>query len=665
MDISSNYSFYFFLVGLVFILFFFILSIFGYFFLYLIKNIKKENESLNSKSLLEQLFISFGMGISVYISLGYFLDLFALFNFFMAYLSLIIFDFSFIIYYYNVNREELKRKYNKSSIHDFFKAFLSNKDNIFYLGVLILTISIISIIQWFIIIESTSLNYTDPYKWYADTFFLLDHGHINYYHLDYNYPSGYTFFNAGVLLIYPDYLFGYYYFKFIPLYFISLYIIIALTIIRKLFKTRYLIILSALFILTSRYFLSRTLLYLSSALASGLLIISLIIIINKYPDYLMGFFLAGLYFIHNLTTFFYIFVLLSFYSYRFLLNLKDREIFFRQLRLVLILIMIFFILLIPYILSIYIIYGNTIFDFIMHFFGRFEEADYAYIFKDSNNYYQGLIKLIFPLEFFTPFIDIKLLELFDELFERSIYLFFLIPLAGLFIYLKPTNKNKDMENLVFFKLCIVVIMCFFFLPYFILSLNLFIKFRKRILQSFSLAIIIMSLYTIEWIVNLAKRFTTFLILRFKYYDKLVNSHKFYSKFFKIESIIVLMLIISTSSSFIIHRYPDYYYYYEDELVEVVLYLRTHAEPNSKILREDFDSAVIFRMLYDMKDKKYDVNETSSYEDLKSEVYERDIDYLIFSKDYFDNDTIEDSLCDNSRFKELLENDEFILFKYKR
>ena len=71
------------------------------------------------------------------------------------------------------------------------------------------------------------------------------------------------------------------------------------------------------------------------------------------------------------------------------------------------------------------------------------------------------------------------------------------------------------------------------------------------------------------------------------------------------------------------------------------------------------------MLYDMKIKKYEVNETSSYEDLKNEIHERDIDYLIFSKDFFDNDTIEDDLCDNSRYKELLENDEFILFKYKR
>jgi len=665
MDISSNYVLYFLLVGLIFTSFLFILSIFGYFFLFIIKKFENNSEKLHFESFLEQLFLSFGIGISVYLSLSYLLDLFALFNFFTAYLSFIIFDVLFIIYYSHENWEEIKSKYNKYPLYKLFKAYFSKNDNLFHLGILIFTISTISVIQWIIIIESTSLNYTDPFKWYADTFYLLDNGHINYYHLDYNYPSGYTFFNAGVLLIYPDYLFGYYYFKFIPLYFISLYVIIALTIIRKLFKKKYLILLFALFLLTSRYFLSRTLLYLSSALATGLLIISLLVIINKYPDYIMGFFMAGLYFIHNLTTFYYIFVLMSFYLYRFILILKNREIFFKQIRSILILFVIFIILLIPYLLSIYFIYQNTVVDFISHFFGRFEEAEYAYIFKDSNIFYQGLIKLIYPLEFFKPFVDIRLLDLFDELFERSIYYFFIIPIIGLLIHLKPTKSNKDMEILVFFKLFIIIILIFFFLPYFFLSLNLFIKLRKRILQAFSLPIIIMTLYTIEWLVNLAKRFTNFLILRFNFYKKLINSNKLFSKFFKIESILTFILIISTSSSFVIHRYPDYNYYYEDELVEVVLYLRNHAEPNSKILREDFDSAVIFRMLYDMKIKKYDVNESSSYEDLRSEVHERGIDYLIFSKDFFNNNTIEDSLCDNPRFKELLENDEYILFKYKR
>jgi len=364
MDISREYVPYFFLVGLVFIAFFFILSIFGYFFLFLIKSYSRKKENFHTSQFLDQLFISFGIGISIYISLSYLLDLFSLFNFFTAYLSFVIFDVVFLILYSYHYRDDLKYKIKRESLKNHTVIFFSNKDNRFCLGALAITIGIIFITYWIIMTESTSLIYTDPFKWYETTFFLLDKGHLNHYYLDYNYPAGHTFFNAGVLLVYPDYLFGYYYFKFVSIYLISLYLIIALTIVRKLFKERYMIILSLLFILTSRYFLSRTLLYVSSSLASVILIISLIIILNKYPDYIMGFFIAGLYFIHNLTAFYFLFVFIPFYILKLSSNIKNREIFFKQFGSFIILILISLILLIPYLMSIYFIYGDSIFDFL-------------------------------------------------------------------------------------------------------------------------------------------------------------------------------------------------------------------------------------------------------------------------------------------------------------
>lgn len=622
------------------------------------ENVKK------SLSFLEQFFVSFGIGLSIYVSISYFLDIFKLFNFFTAYLSIIIFDSLFLVYFFNKNHDELMVKYNKDFLKERLKQFLSVKNNLIQLCALIFTIIFIFIIQWVIITEATSLNYTDPYKWYQATFYLLDNGHIDYTHLDYNYPSGHAFFNAGVLLIYPDYLFGYYYFKLIPIYFILFYVIIAFVIVRKLFKSNYLIILSLLFILTSRYFISRTLLYLSSSLASALLIISLIILINKYPDYVMGFFIAGLYLIHNLTTFYFIFVLLSYYLIRFLLKAKKLEIVLEQIFSIIFLIGITIVLLIPYLLGIYLIYNDSLIDFVAHFFERFSKADYAYLIKYSRYHDEGLINLVYPLDYFKSFIKIDLLELIDELLKRSIYLFFIFTILGLIIYLNPKKNVKDIETLIFFKLFIIVIILFFFLPYFFDSLNFFIKFRKRILQSFSLPIIIMALYSIEWIVNLSKNFTKFLAFKLKFYENLIHTNKFYSKLFRIESIIIIFLTASLSSSVLTHRFPDYYYYYEDELVEVVLYLRTHAEPNSKILRKDYDTTPIFRMLYDMKVKEWDLNKSSTYDDLLLEIDERDIDYLIFPKDYFHNGSIDNLITKEDDFKELVDNDEYFLFKIK-
>ncbi|MFX0072984.1 MAG: hypothetical protein ACFFAO_18050 [Candidatus Hermodarchaeota archaeon] len=177
-------------------------------------------------------------------------------------------------------------------------------------------------------------------------------------------------------------------------------------------------------------------------------------------------------------------------------------------------------------------------------------------------------------------------------------------------------------------------------------------------------IIIMAVFTIEWLVNKCKKLTHYLSIRIKYYNNLISKNKYYSKLLKIESIFIILLMTSVSSSAYMHRYPDYYYIYEDDLVEVVLHLRNHAESNSRILREDLDSAIVFRILYDMKVKEWDLNETSTYNDLLLEIDERGIDYLVFPKDYFDNSTIENSLCRNSDFKELVENEEYILFKIK-
>ena len=663
---AINYLFLF-LIGIFFFLFFFILSIFGYFFLYIIENkgfkrriIKKEGQK--KLNFLERLFISFGIGISVYLSYSYWLDLFKTFNFFTAYLSIVVFDCIFLIFYIYYYRKIIKEKINVKSIKNQMIKYFKNRNNLICLFSLAFVIIISTIIQLIVISDSLSLIYTDPFKFYQNAFYLIDHGHINYDFLDYNYPAGHTFFTAGVLIVYPDYIFGYYYFKLISLFFLPLYIVLSFTIVRNLFKKNYLIIFSIFLIIVSRYFVSRTMLYSSSSIAPFLLVIIMLIVIKKYPDYILGFLLVGLYFIHNLTAFYFIFVLILFYLFKLIRFAKNRENFLKQLYSIFLIIGISAILLIPYVLSIYIVYNDNIFDFINHFFGRFEEYDLSCIFYASKTSHFGLLKLVYPLEFFKPFVENNLLGIFNDLFERSIYLFFIFSLMGLFIYIKPKKTGRDIEILAFFKFFVIVIIIFFFIPYFVNELKLFEKFGKRTMQCFNLPLIIMAIYFIEWLVNKAKRITFVLSNKFEFYRKLIMRNNWYSKFFKIETIIVMLLFISAGSTYYTNRWPDYHYENDDELVEVVLYLREKAEENSKILRQDFDSAVIFRMLYDMEVKTWDLNKTSTYNNLLDEINQREIDYLIFPKDYFKDETIEISLDQNPTFTEKLENDEYILYK---
>ncbi|MFX1393594.1 MAG: hypothetical protein ACFFAH_08465, partial [Promethearchaeota archaeon] len=647
--------------------FFILLSILGYSILFIIKKkffrVKNDNKrDTHSLSFLEQLFISFGIGMAIYISLGYFLDLFKAFNFYTAYLSVIIFDITFLSYLIFKNRGKIKSEYKISLLRQRFNEYFSNKNNLICLGSLIFILIISILIQLVIINDSDSLIYTDPFKNYHLTFYLIDNGHIDYNLLDYNYPSGHIFFNAGVLLIYPDYIFGYYFFKLISIFFLSLYIVIAFVIFRKLFKKNYLVFLSLLFILISRYFVARTILYLSSSLASLILIISLIILVNKYPDYIIGIFLAALYLIHPLTAFYFIFVLVCFYIFKCIILIKSREDLFNQLISIIFLMFLSICFLIPYFLSIYFVYNDTLMDFLKHFverFTNFEDALSYRFYKDIGNYF---LVLIYPLEYFKPFVDEGLLDVFDEIFRNSIFLFFILSIFGLFIYVKPRKSNKDLENLALFKFFIIIIVFFFFLPYFFSNLDFFIKFRKRILQSFCLPVIIMAIYSIEWIINKAGKITEYFIYKFRFYNKIINAKKLYSKLLRIDSILVILLLISASSIYYMHRWPDYYYQYDDELVDVVLYLRDNAEEDSIILRQDFDSVIIFRMLYDMKIKEWDLNESSTYEELLLEVQQRNIDYLIFPKEFFNDGSIAFYIEHHPDFDEKLENDDYILYK---
>ena len=235
---------------------------------------------------------------------------------------------------------------------------------------------------------------------------------------------------------------------------------------------------------------------------------------------------------------------------------------------------------------------------------------------------------------------------------------------GLFIYIKPKKSGKDIEILAFFKFFLLVIIIFFFIPLFVNELKLFEKFGQRIMQCFNLPLIIMAVYFIEWLVNKSKRITFILIHKFEFYRKLIMRKEWYSKFFKIENIIVILLLIAAGSTYYMHRWPDYQYKYDDELVEVVLYLRENAEEDSKILRQEYDNAVIFRMLYDMEVKTWDLNETSTIIDLLNEINQREIDYLIFPKDYFKDENIDVYLDQNTDINEKLENDDYILYKIR-
>jgi hypothetical protein len=199
----------FFYVGLTFVLFFFIISIFGYFFLFIIGK-KREGEVIKQPYLLlERLLISFGIGISIYVSYGYLLSFYKLFNFLTAYICIFVFDIAFIIYYLIKYKKILHRYCNKRNLRD----FIWNKNLLISIFIVLFIFILSFLLYWDIITESIGLLRSDPHHWLGKIYYLLDNGYVTDINLGLGYPSGYVLFTSGFVLFWPDYLLIYFFMK--------------------------------------------------------------------------------------------------------------------------------------------------------------------------------------------------------------------------------------------------------------------------------------------------------------------------------------------------------------------------------------------------------------------------------------------------------------------
>ncbi len=308
MLVSKDYYFLnLLLVCLVFYLFVFLISVFGFIFLYYIRSTNKKVKELN---LIESFIISFGIGISIYISFSFILDIFLFFNFFSGYLSIIIIDCAFILFLiYNgvINRETFG-----NFINSLKKKFKSNsKEILIFITIIIFIIFLQFMAQWEIVTKKYSLLSRDTYGWTGQLWFLLEKGHLWRDRLAIHYPKGYTFFLAGPLLIFPDFRLAYFYFKFGSIPFFSFYIVILGIMLKKIFKKNYMIFTGLLLTLISNTLFARFTTFTSSILPSLLILISLIILRSKCPLYLLGFFISAM-FLCNALFAFYIIVILAF-----------------------------------------------------------------------------------------------------------------------------------------------------------------------------------------------------------------------------------------------------------------------------------------------------------------------------------------------------------------
>lgn len=639
---NINFLIAFFLVGIIFILFLILISIFGYFFFYIITKRSEKNVLKKSNLILERFLISFGIGISVYISYGYTLNLFNLFNFFTAYICILFFDIGFIIYYIIRNKRiNLSKSYLLK-----IKTFFFNRARLVS-GLIVLIIFILSfLLYWDITTESLGLMRRDPYMWVEHVYYLIENGSITLKNLGYGYPSGFVFITSGALFIWPSYLTVYFFMKIAAIFYLFLYILISFVILKHLFKSKYLVFFSLLLLYLSNFFLSRNILNIASSFASILVLISFLLIVKDYPIYIQGFILAALFLIHPLTFFFQSIVLTAYILFKIFSSIRNRRLVLKELFSIFLILIITLILFIPYftnypedILDLYNFYQNIVND------TRFQDQFNSVSMEFENNFF-----LFVPfLDFFKIFRDQQFFNRFYNLTTQTIGLFFIATILGLFISFLIRRKK-----LIVFSFSIVFILICNFLPYFYSSLYLLDTFRYRTLEIFALPIIIMAVFFFESVIKLSKMIVKYLKVKFKRLNFKINGDKPFFKLLKIENVFLLFLFTNITFMIITRDLPEYYYYYNDEYVKITLYLRENAESGSVICHPYLDRNDIHNILYDMDFYHYNFSNTPLLGQFFHDMRSRNTDYFIINNSEI-TESWKNHISYNSYFRELVIN----------
>ena len=627
---NINFLIAFFLVGIIFILFLFIISVFGYFFFQIITKRNEKNVLKNPNLILERFLISFGIGISIYISYGYILNLFNLFNFFTGYICILFFDVGFIIHYIEKN----KRLYFSKSYLLRIKTFIFNRVRLLS-GLTVLIIFILSfLLYWEITTESLGLLRRDPYMWLEHVYYLIENGSITLETLGYGYPSGFVFITSGSLLIWPDYLMVYFFMKLAAIFYLFLYILTSFVILKHLFKSKFLVFFSLLLLYLSNYFLSRNFLNISSSFASILVLISFLLIIKDYPIYIQGFIVAALFLIHPLTFFFHSFVLSAYILFKIFSRIRNRQSVVKELFSIFFMLILASILLIPYftnypedILDLYNFYLNIVND------TRFQDQFNIVSIEFENNFF-----LFIPfLDFFNIFRDQQFFNRFNNLTTQTIGLFFIATILGLFISFLIRKKK-----LIIFSFSIIFVLVSNFLPYFYSDLYVLDSFKYRTLETYALPIIILATFFFESVIKISKMIVNYLNLKFKRLNFKIKGEKPFFKLLKIENVFLLFLFTNITFMMITRDLPEYYYYYNEDYVNITLYLRENAESGSLISHPYLDRNEIHNILYDMSFYQYNFSITPLIRDFFLDMQSRHTDYLIFNN----SDIIESWKNDN-------------------
>ena len=649
------------LTGLIFYLFVFLLVVFGHIFVDIF--LKKIIKTTKKTPVIELIFLSFGVGTSIYISISFILLVFNAFNIYTAYFSLIIVDSIYILYRFQIKFENFHSV--KLVYYDSIIKIKKKKKSILILFILLFFFIILQFnLQWPLITESEGLMFLDPYSYLRKIYTLLQNGAI---YLNGNgngslyYPNGYYIFCSGALQICKEnYILGYYFLKFGSVHLLFLFTIIIFFISLKKFKRVYISVSCVILLLSFYYTIFRFNAFLTGSIGVFFVGISLIIFINqKRFLYLLGFFIPLFYFF-NPTICFYFIIVISVYLLIYLFYF-DSKYYKDNIVIIIGIVIVAFILLTPY--MIYALkFGVSVIDLINYniqlFFKPYVSTTIPGpgpspepISVIPKNVFDSLIEFIFG-EGFT----------FASKAFQSLLIFGFFSFLGLiYISSKEVGSRKSIHFIC--KVAFVSIIAAYILVMATShAIFFFVIFQDRIIECLCPFVVILCGFGIEktdFVIQKAGNH----LKQFRYFkDKIKFRNELLKKILTPKNIFVMILL----PSLIGFRFSQNelvsdltYYQHDDSLVDSYLYLRENSLPHSNILSPD--NSLMRKILYDMLFFVSPFNINTSFSELETFVVNNNLNYLLLNKSVY-HQNIFGNLTNSINYIRVHKNSIFDLYK---
>ena len=634
---------------LIFIIFSLIISLFGYIFIYIFQKHSKKKWNL---SLLEYGFISYAVGILIYILISYILSWFKLFNFYTAFLPFLIISLIFLLFLFKKRniRDSIPRIRNYLTLN--YKEIVIN---IFILTVIFL---FQFLTFWPKVSKTSALLSRDPYYWTKQILYLNENGIVNYSEHGSLYPWGFIFFCGGNLLISNDFITTYYFMKLACFPFLNFYILVMFSISKRIYKKKFLIFFCLISILSQVFFMYRTLMFLSSSIAVLLILISLIILLTEIPNYFLCFIIPTTFLFNPVYAFYFILALSIFYIIK-LINLnRNRILIYKE---IITITSLSAILVIPYIMSAFFFYGKDLINLIDSFSRFFEIENFNHtntIIEIPSNFQSKL----FLLNLFN-------IELYEIQFLLYIGFIFLLPIWSFFLKIK-TQDDRRKDFIIFLKVGFILTIFILLTIFFFSTIRFFKIYFIRILEAFIPFLILLSGFFFEQVLSKSEKLWYNTKLKFRKVKSWTEKNKFNKNILNLPSLsIILMLVFSLFAYNYSRIHTVTHYYYDDSLVKCCFYINENIEENTDIAVYDLNessihSSAIYYLLYRYDLIYYRFNGNVTLNEFWVFLQANTIANLIINLSYYTQDFIDD-FSSNSSFNTLvggLTNGEFSLYQ---